>query len=406
MKARLQSSSTPTKRFRRSRENADSAKAWSVREAVEELRRYGTKRNVDGMARFGIRAKIVYGVSKPKMDEIARKIGKNHVLGLKLWQTGIHDARILGMLISEASLVTSGQMERWVRDLDNWDVCDGTCCHLFVDVPLAWKKAFAWSARKKEFEKRAGFALAAFLALHDKSADDRIFRSFLEVIEREAWDDRNFVRKAVNWALRNIGKRNRELNRDAITTAERIRLAGTRAGRWIAADALRELKSAAVQSRLAKKKDLAVPQTKEGLKIRRVRQTDAPRIAELSGQLGYPTPIRQMAARLKSALKMKNGACFVAETKTDGVIGWVHVSVTPLLEVERRAEINGLVVAEQVRSQGAGAKLLQAAEQWSRKMRCVGMSVRSSVLRERAHNFYLRQGYEHYKTQKAFRKTL
>jgi GNAT superfamily N-acetyltransferase len=113
-----------------------------------------------------------------------------------------------------------------------------------------------------------------------------------------------------------------------------------------------------------------------------------------------------MAARLKSALKMKSGACFVAETKADGVIGWIHVSVTPLLEVERRAEINGLVVAEQVRSQGAGAKLLQAAEQWARKMVCVGMSVRSNVLRERAHNFYLRQGYEHYKTQKAFRKTL
>lgn len=144
----------------------------------------------------------------------------------------------------------------------------------------------------------------------------------------------------------------------------------------------------------------------EAVKIRKARPTDAPRIGELSGQLGYPTPIRQMAVRLKSVLKMSSGACFVAETKTDGVIGWVHVSVTPLLEVERRAEVNGLVVDEQVRSQGAGAKLLQAAEQWSRKMRCIGMSVRSNVLRERAHNFYLRQGYEHYKTQKAFRKKL
>jgi GNAT superfamily N-acetyltransferase len=147
-------------------------------------------------------------------------------------------------------------------------------------------------------------------------------------------------------------------------------------------------------------------QIEDVVKIRRARQTDAPSIAGLSGQLGYPTAISQMAARMKSVIKMKDGACFVAETKRDGVIGWVHVSVTPLLEVERRAEINGLVVAEQVRSQGAGAKLLQAAEQWSRKMRCTGMSVRSNVLRERAHNFYLRQGYEHYKTQKAFRKTL
>ena len=253
MKARSQSSWTPTKRSKRRHQNVHTTKAWSVRDAVTELRRYGTKRNVDGMARFGIRAKLVYGVSKPRMDEIARKIGKNHALGLKLWHTGIHDARILGMLISEAPLVTSAQMEKWVRDFDNWDVCDGTCCHLFVDVPLAWKKAFAWSARKKEFEKRAGFALAAFLAVHDQAADDKIFRSFLEVIEREASDDRNFVRKAVNWALRNIGKRNRELNRDAIAAAEKIRFAGTPAGRWVAADALRELKSEAVQKRLRTK---------------------------------------------------------------------------------------------------------------------------------------------------------
>jgi 3-methyladenine DNA glycosylase AlkD len=253
MKARSRSSSIPKKRSKMGRKNADMAKVWSVREAVAELRRHGTKRNVDGMTRFGIRAKIVCGVSKPKMDEIARKIGRDHGLGLKLWETGIHDARILGMLISEAPLVTSAQMEKWVRDFDNWDICDGTCCHLFVDVPLAWKKALAWSRRKKEFEKRAGFALAAYLAVHDKAAGDNVFRAFLKVIEREAWDDRNFVRKAVNWALRNIGKRNGALNREAIVTAERIRLSRTRAGRWIAADALRELKSEPVQKRLLKK---------------------------------------------------------------------------------------------------------------------------------------------------------
>ena len=253
MKAPSRSSSTPTKRSDPSRRKDPRMKVWSVREAVAELQRYGTQRNVEGMARFGIRAKIVYGVSKPKMDEIARKIGKNHALGLKLWQTGIHDARILGLLISESQQVTAAQMEKWVRDFDNWDVCDGTCCHLFVDASPAWKKAFAWSCRKKEFEKRAGFALAAYLAVHDKAAGDQLFRTFLKAIEREAWDDRNFVRKAINWALRNIGKRNRQLNREAIAAAERIRLEGTRAGRWIAADALRELKSDAVQNRLRKK---------------------------------------------------------------------------------------------------------------------------------------------------------
>jgi GNAT superfamily N-acetyltransferase len=144
----------------------------------------------------------------------------------------------------------------------------------------------------------------------------------------------------------------------------------------------------------------------EAVKIRRVKQTDAGRIAALSGQLGYPTTTKQMSARLKRAIGAKEGACFVAETKEGGVIGWVHVSVTPLLEVERRAEINGLVVDEKVRSRGAGASLLQAAERWARKMRSSAMSVRSNVIRERAHGFYLKQGYEHYKTQKAFRKKL
>lgn len=146
--------------------------------------------------------------------------------------------------------------------------------------------------------------------------------------------------------------------------------------------------------------------TESGVKIRRARQTDAARIAELSGQLGYPTTARAMAGRMKLALREKNGACLVAETKEEGVVGWVHVSVTPLLEVERRAEVNGLVVDEKVRSRGAGWSLLLAAEEWARKKRCKGMSVRSNVLRERAHGFYLRHGYEHYKTQKAFRKEL
>jgi ribosomal protein S18 acetylase RimI-like enzyme len=144
----------------------------------------------------------------------------------------------------------------------------------------------------------------------------------------------------------------------------------------------------------------------EKTKIRRARSTDVARIAELSGQLGYPASDKVMAKRLKSVLAARGGACFVAETGGQGVIGWIHVSVTPLLEVERRAEVNGLVVDERARSGGAGWLLLEAAERWAKKMRCAGMSVRSNVLRERAHGFYLRHGYEHYKTQKAFRKML
>ena len=146
------------------------------------------------------------------------------------------------------------QMELWVLDFESWDVCDGSCCHLFAAAKPAWNKAFEWSGRKKEFEKRAGFALAAYLAIHDKDASDALFRKYLKVIDREAWDERNFVRKAVNWALRNIGKRNQVLNQHAIRCAERIRKSGTRAGRWIASDALRELRSDAVQNRLRRKR--------------------------------------------------------------------------------------------------------------------------------------------------------
>ena len=145
---------------------------------------------------------------------------------------------------------------------------------------------------------------------------------------------------------------------------------------------------------------------KTDIDVRRARVTDAVSIAKLSGQLGYPATEKQMKTRLKDALKDKDAACFVAESREGGLIGWIHVSTTPLLEVERRAEVNGLVVDETARSRGAGAVLLGAAEKWARGKRCKSMSVRSNVLRERAHGFYLRNGYEHYKTQKAFRKEL
>ncbi len=250
MKDRSQSSSIRTRRFSRSRRLARAEAKWTAARAVAELKRLGEKKNVAGMARFGIRAKKVFGVPKPKLDELAKKIGKNHELGMELWSTGIHDARLLGVLVSEPEKVDAKQMDRWVRCFDNWDVCDGTCCHLFVFAAPAWKKAFEWTRRKKEFEKRAGFALVAFLAVHDKLAADTRYKKFLKAIEREAWDERNFVRKAVNWALRNIGKRNLRLNRAAIASAERIRRQDTRAARWIAADALRELRSEAVQKRL------------------------------------------------------------------------------------------------------------------------------------------------------------
>jgi 3-methyladenine DNA glycosylase AlkD len=248
MKALSQSSSIPTKRSNQTQQK------WTCERALAELRKLGEKRNVEGMAHFGIVAKNVYGVAKPKMDELARRMGKNHDLALELWATGVHDARILAGMIDEPEQVNASQMERWVRDFDNWDVCDGTCCHLFVFAAPAWSKAVEWSRRKKEFEKRAGFALVAYLAYRDKSAPDAKYQRLFSIIRQEAHDERNFVRKAVNWALRQIGKRNLRLNRAAIQEARRIYKIDSRAARWIAADALRELKSDSVQARLRRKR--------------------------------------------------------------------------------------------------------------------------------------------------------
>ncbi len=253
MKARSQSSSIPTTRSNLPLVHGKTNAKWSCARALKELRALGEQRNIEGMARFGIRAKIVYGVAKPKMDLLARRIGKDHQLALTLWRTGVHDARILAGMIDLPERVTAAQMETWARDFDNWDVCDGTCCHLFVFAAPAWKKALEWSQREEEFVKRAGFALMAYLAYRDKRATDAQFERLLPVIEWEAFDERNFVKKAVNWALRNIGKRNIRLNRAAIWAAERIRRQSTRSARWIAADALRELKGAAVQARLRRK---------------------------------------------------------------------------------------------------------------------------------------------------------
>jgi 3-methyladenine DNA glycosylase AlkD len=253
MKARSQSSSTPRKRSKPSAKPV-SAPGWSAQQVLAELQSLGRQRNIDGMAHFGIRAENVYGVSKPKLDALAKRIGRNHSLALELWLTENHDARILAGMIADPRQITPAVMDLWIRDFNNWDVCDGTCCHLFVFAKPAWSRAVSSTDRKGEFQKRAGFALAAYLAYRDKSATDAPFLKFLKIIEREAADDRNFVRKAVNWALRNIGKRNLRLNRAAIVTALRIQKFDSRAARWIAADALRELRGEAVQTRLRRKK--------------------------------------------------------------------------------------------------------------------------------------------------------
>jgi 3-methyladenine DNA glycosylase AlkD len=226
----------------------------TLRIALAKLKSLGNPANVAGMAHFGIITKKAYGVSTPALHKLAREIGRNQKLSLQLWRTGIHDARHLAAMIGDPAQVTPAQMECWARDFDSWDIVDGPCCHLFVYTPHAWTKAVAWSRRNEEFVKRASFVLMAYLAVHDKQAADSKFLRLLPIIQRASRDERHFVKKAVNWALRQIGKRNLRLNKAAIATGKKIRSLDTPAARWIAADAFRELTSEAVQKRLAAKR--------------------------------------------------------------------------------------------------------------------------------------------------------
>jgi 3-methyladenine DNA glycosylase AlkD len=206
--------------------------------------------NVAGMARFGINPAGTLGVPVRDLRKLAKEIGKEHLLADQLWRTGIHEARILACLIDVPGLVTEEQMEKWVGLFDSWDVCDLCCNNLFRLTDFAYRKAMEWSGRDEEFVKRAGFVLMAVLAVHDKKQEDDIFLTFLSIAEREAGDGRNFVTKAVSWTLRQIGKRNRNLNAAAIETAHRVRNQNTKSAGWIARDALRELQSPAKIQRI------------------------------------------------------------------------------------------------------------------------------------------------------------
>jgi 3-methyladenine DNA glycosylase AlkD len=220
-------------------------------EIILQLEALGNPEAVAGMARFGIKADHTLGISMEELRRLAKRVGRNHALAGELWASGIHEARILACLVDEPRLVTEEQMERWVGDFDSWDVCDQCCANLFDRTEIAFGKAAEWSGRSEEFVKRAGFALMAALAWHDKAAADEKFEALLPLIKSGAVDDRNFVKKAVNWALRQIGKRNPRLNALAIETAKEIQALDSRAARWVAADALRELSGPAVQKRLS-----------------------------------------------------------------------------------------------------------------------------------------------------------
>ena len=220
---------------------------------LKKLKALSNLKAVEGMVRFGINPENTYGVSVPNLRKMAKEIGKDHSLAQQLWASGIHEVRILASMIDDSNQVTKRQMDEWIKDFDSWDVCDQCCMNLFDKTPMAWEKAVEWTKREKEFEKRAGFTLMACLAWHDKESPDKKFLVFLLAIKRKADDDRNYVKKAVNWALRNIGKRNLSLNKKAIETAKEIQKMDSRSAKWIASDAIRELTSEAVQKRLQKR---------------------------------------------------------------------------------------------------------------------------------------------------------
>ena len=216
-------------------------------EIIKKLKSLENPKNIEGMARYGINPKNNLGVSIYILRPIAKKIGLNHDLALKLWNSGIHDARLLACFIDDPKKVTKKQMNSWVKDFDSWDVCDQVCTSLFDKTSYAWEKAYEWSEREEEFVKRDAFSLVAGLSVHDKKTCDEKFEKFMLVITKHANDERNYVKKAVNWALRNIGKRNINLNKKAIKTAEELITTKNKTAIWIAKNALKELKSEKVK---------------------------------------------------------------------------------------------------------------------------------------------------------------
>jgi 3-methyladenine DNA glycosylase AlkD len=223
-------------------------------EIMDYLKSAANPEAVKGMERYGINPETAYGISIPTLRNISKETGKDHVLAEALWSSGIHEARILASMVEDYKKVTSEQMDLWAEDFNSWDLCDQCCNNLFRKVRFARDKVLIWTGRNEEFVKRAGFVLIACLAVHDKTSGNENFLAYLPMIVDASQDPRNFVKKAVNWALRQIGKRNADLNRAAIETAKKIGDLDSGSAKWIAADAIRELKSRPVQQRLQNKR--------------------------------------------------------------------------------------------------------------------------------------------------------
>jgi len=221
---------------------------------ISKLKKLSSKGTRDGMVRYGLPSENAFGVPVGKMQQLAKEIGRNHELALALWQTGFYEARMTASFLDEPDKVTAAQMDRWCRDFDNWGIVDTVCFKLFDQTPHAWKKVTQWSSRRDEFQKRAAFALLASLSVHDKKATNEQFMQCLPLIEAAATDDRNFVKKGVSWALRTMGRRNRELNTPCVELAERLAVSSNAASRWLGKEALREFGGAVVTRKLSKSK--------------------------------------------------------------------------------------------------------------------------------------------------------
>lgn len=227
--------------------------ASSTAYVLGELKQKAAPGTIAGMRKFGMTVENRLGVSMPDIRQIARAVGDDHTLALALWKTGIAEAQIVASIIADPDRITQTQAEQWVKTFKSWDVCDQVCQNLFDKTPWAWKVVRVWAKRDEEFIKRAAFSLLACLAWHDTRATDEHFVALFPIIKSAARDERNFVKKAVNWALRNIGKRNRRLHHEAFQLAKEIQGMDSRAARWIAADAMRELGSTAIRRKVMKK---------------------------------------------------------------------------------------------------------------------------------------------------------
>lgn len=223
-------------------------------DVIARLQSMSNPGNREGMARYGITVEKAFGVSMPELRSLAKELNKDHDLAIALWDTGYHEAKILAGLIDDPRQVSESQMDAWAGGFDSWDVCDQCCSNLFDRTQFAYGKALAWTQDEREYVRRAGYVMMATLAVHDKKAPDTVFELFLPFIAKGSVDERNFVKKAVNWALRQIGKRNADLNAKAIATAKQIQALDSKSARWIAADALKELQSPAVQKKVSKQK--------------------------------------------------------------------------------------------------------------------------------------------------------